>query len=178
MRKRHPRQQNPFSPSWGRVPIFVYSHKERYDTTTASKASNQTFLVNTLFFPFSSLPDSQLAAYFSSSTTSIRPLLFEYRLTRPPESNRSKSFTLFSLCSCVQLARLSLNGVCCCYNGVLVTGLDGQRRRREGKSRLRMFSLPSGGNARRVVKVDRYPSPPTNGYKKQHQHHQQQNISK
>lgn len=86
-------------------PIFVYSRKERYDTTTAaSKASNPTFLVNT---PFHSLPDSRPLIHFFYNFNSF---YFVHRLTRSPESNPSNYFTSF-LCSCVPLARLCFEGV-------------------------------------------------------------------
>lgn len=77
MRKRHPRQQNPFFPLCGRGPIFVYSRKERYDTTTASKASNPNLSCQYSFLlHFLSLTlDPLILVFFyhfnSSSTLSI-----------------------------------------------------------------------------------------------------------
>lgn len=74
--------------------IFVYSRKERYDTTTASKASNPNLSCQYSFFS-PCLPDSRplilLFYHFQFFFYSV------YRLTRPPESNRSRSFKLFFL---------------------------------------------------------------------------------
>lgn len=63
-----------FPPSAGRGSIFVYSRKERYDTTTASKASNPNLSCQ---YSFSSIILSlTLDRLFSSSyTTSILLLL-------------------------------------------------------------------------------------------------------
>lgn len=73
MRKRHPRQQTLFIPLCGRGSIFVYSRKERYDTTTASKASNPNLSCQYSFLPLP-LPDSRpliLIFFYHFNSSSI-----------------------------------------------------------------------------------------------------------
>lgn len=177
MRKRHPRQQTPFPPPLREGgSIFVYSRKERYDTTTASKASNPNLSCQYSFF-YSCLPDS-------------RPLIllfyhfqfffyFVYRLTRPPESNRSRSFKLFFFCPCVRLARLSLKWCLLFATGVTSDRFRWRRAREKERGERgggglgfgRLLSLLK--ETRREVKAARILMSPTNRYKKQHQHQPQ-----
>lgn len=95
MRKRHPRQQNPFPHSGGGCRFLFIRAKNDMIPLQHRKHRIKPFL-SILFFllPYSFLSltlDHLFIVFFyhfNSSST------FVYRLTRPPESNRSRPFTL------------------------------------------------------------------------------------
>lgn len=146
MRKKTSEATAPFFPLCGRGPIFFYSRKERYDTTTASKASNPNlscqysflllFLSLTLDHLFSSTFIISILLLLCLSTdtpTRVDPIQIIYNFFLL--FLRSIGQVVFEWCLLSLLPEF------------LVRGLDGHRER-ERESRSLGLSCPLTGMKR------------------------------